>query len=151
LKYNHIIEGTAALNDVGAAPLLRSMLDQEPDLSRRLTIAGALWKLTRDRVFPELLRESVGFGILRARHLYQVLWLDDGCAVDILVDLLGDKDWTLTLGLLNELEFGRRMLIPAREMPHQREYYREHRNDPVLRAALVSAIQKHNRESKNGW
>ena len=43
---NHIIEGTAALGDVAAAPMLRLLLDQKPDLSisRRLTIGGALWK-----------------------------------------------------------------------------------------------------------
>ncbi len=50
LRMNHIIEGASALNDVEAAPMLRSLLDEEPSLSRRLTIGGALWKLTQDSV-----------------------------------------------------------------------------------------------------
>ena len=89
-------------------------------------------------------------GLLIGAHLLQVLWLDDDRAVDILIDLLTLSDRTWALGLLNELEFGCRMAVPAAQMPHQAEYYRQHRNDPSLRTLLVSAIQKHNRESKNG-
>ena len=48
LRYTHIIEGTSALRDIGAVPILQAMLDEESDVSRRLTIAGALWKLSQD-------------------------------------------------------------------------------------------------------
>ena len=105
LKYNHIIEGASALHDQEAAPMLREMLYREPDISRRLTIAGTLWKLTRDAVFVECLREARERqpGAFASPHLWQVLWLDDERATDFLVDLLDEKDWrvqSLTLGLL---------------------------------------------------
>jgi hypothetical protein len=58
---------------------------------------------------------------------------------------------SFTLGLLNELEFGRRMDIPASKMPHQPADYRKMRADSAFRAHMVSAINKRNAESKNGW
>jgi hypothetical protein len=156
LKRNHIIEGASALHDVDAAPILLKMFHEEPDISRRLTLAGALWKINRDHVFVECLDEAKAThgGIFAFRHLLQVLWLDDERAVDFLIDLLNAKEWmtqSMTLGLLNELEFGRRMGIPAREMPHQPADYRKMRADPAFRAQMVSAIHKRNAESKNGW
>jgi len=94
LRYVHIIQGVSALNDVEAAPLLRAMLDAEPSDSRRLTIAGALWKLTRDPVFPELLERAKASGNpgLMSAHLLQVLWLDDARSIDFLMDLLPVED-----------------------------------------------------------
>ena len=94
LRHNHIIQGVSALHDVAAAPILKSMLDTEPSESRRLTIAGALWKLTRDPVFPECLEQAKASGnqSLLTAHLNQVLWLDDSRAIDFLIDLLPERD-----------------------------------------------------------
>ena len=83
-------------------------------MSRRLTMAGALWKIDRDPIFVDCLHEarSVRPKIFESAHLYQVLWLNDDRALDFLVGLLEVKEGTFysfTLGLLNELEFGRRM------------------------------------------
>ena len=50
-KRSHIISGTWALGDLEAVPPLRTMFEQEADESRRLLIAGALWKLDKDPVF----------------------------------------------------------------------------------------------------
>lgn len=69
------------------------MLEQEPELSRRLTIAGALWKLDRDPAFPELLRDGTANDLLRGAHLCQVLWLDDERAIDLLIDLIPGEDF----------------------------------------------------------
>jgi hypothetical protein len=95
------------------------------------------------------LRPSIFQGV----HLWQVLWLDDERAVDFLIDLLNQKDWpalSMTLGLLNQLEFGRPMGVPAREMPHQPADYRKLRGDPAFRAHMVAAIHKLNAERRNG-
>ena len=156
LKLNHIIEGVSALHDVDAAPSLRRMLDEEPDISRRLTIAGTLWKLNRDPVFLACLEEarSTCVTTFASPHLWQVLWLNEERAVDFLVDLLDARDWgvqSLTLGLLNELEFGRRMGIPPAKMPHQPAHYRQLRFDAGFRAQMVEAIRKRNAASRNGW
>jgi hypothetical protein len=156
LKYNHIIWGVSVLHDLDAAPMLRELLREEPDISRRLVMAGALWKLTRDPVFIECLEEAKANhgSIFVFRHLLQVLWLDDERAVDFLIDLLSAKEsmtQSFTLGLLNELEFGRRTDVHATKMPHQPADYRKLRADPAFRAHMVSAIHKRNAESKNGW
>ena len=92
-RYTHIINATWALGDTAAAPLLRRMLADEPEESRRLTIAGALWKLCRDPVFPEHLEQAKKGGLIAVyAHLLQVLWLDDERALDFLIDLLPQDD-----------------------------------------------------------
>lgn len=156
LKYDHIIEGAAALRDAASVPLLLKMFNAEKNLSRKLVIAGALWKIARDPAFVVCLEEArtVNPRLFVGRHLLQVLWLENERAVDFLIDLLDQEDrmvLSFTLGLLNELEFGRRMAIHYSRMPHQPADYRRLRDDPAFRAHMVAAIRKHNAESRNGW
>lgn len=156
LNQNHIIEGVSALHDVDAIPILHRMLHEESDISRRLTITGALWEVSRDPEFPACLEEakSKSITVFATPHLWQVLWLDDARAIDFLVDLLDKGDWSvqsLTLGLLNELEFGRGMGVAAAKMPHQRADYRKLRADPAFRVHMAAAIHRRNLESRNGW
>ncbi len=146
LKQQHVIKAIPILHDELGAPLLREMLDRETDASWLLTIAGALWKLNRDPVFWECLQRAKARcpEVFQYSHLWQVLWVGDERALDFLIDLLDQKNWgvqSMTLGLLNELEFGRRMGIPARTMPHQPEYYRKVRRDPAFRERMISAIK----------
>lgn len=155
LGYSHIIQGAAALRDIEAVPTLRAMLDTQEDIGRRLIIAGALWNLVRDPVFLACLDQAkrAGGPLLPGAHLYQVLWLDDERAVDFLIDLLDQRDpevRSFTLGLLNELEFGRPFFIAAARMPRQPKDYRDRRTDPALRKQLIAAIRKLNREIKTG-
>jgi hypothetical protein len=92
-RRSHIINATWALRDISAAPLLRMMLEDEPEESRRLTLAGALWRLVRDPVFLECLEQAKKSGMIASwPHLLQVLWLDDGRALDFLIDLLPQED-----------------------------------------------------------
>jgi hypothetical protein len=92
-KHSHIISGTWVLGDMEAVPLLRSMFEDEQDESRRLLIAGALWKLNKDPVFIECLNRAKESGLLKVYfHLLQVLWLNDERAVDFLIDLLPETD-----------------------------------------------------------
>jgi hypothetical protein len=83
-NHNHIVQGSAALGDLEAVPILRQMLGAEGDQSRRLVLAGALWNLVRDPMFIECLYEAKAQGgrLLAGIHLNQVLWLDDERAVD---------------------------------------------------------------------
>jgi hypothetical protein len=155
LKHNHIIDGAAALHDESAVPILRSMLAEEPTISRRLSIAGALWKINRDPVFIECLEaaKSANDDIFSYFHAFQVLWLNDERAADFLIDLLDQKDrmtQTTALRILNEVESGKRMAIPARELPHQPSYYRKLRNDPAFRVQMAAAVRRRNEENKNG-
>ncbi len=92
-RHNRLINATWLLRDTSAAPLLRMMFEEEPDQSRRLTIAGALWKLVKDPVFIECLAQARRSGLLAVYgHLLQVLWLDDERALDFLIDLLPQED-----------------------------------------------------------
>jgi hypothetical protein len=152
LRYVHIIEGVSALHDVAAAPILRGMFNDEPNESRRLTIAGAIWKLTRDPVFVDCLNRAKESGahLFVGDHLRQVLWLDDERAIDFLIDLLDYKAARGVLALLNQLETGRVMIVPPRELPHQPADYRRRRHDPEFREFMTAAIRRRNMETKNG-
>ncbi len=156
LKYTHIVEGAAALHDPDAVPILHELLDNEPDMDRQLTIAGALWKINRDPVFIETLRRvrAVCPSLFGYFHAFKVLWLDDERALDLLIWLLDVKDAMVhftALKILNELELGRRMPgVFANEMPHQSSDYKRLQTDPTFRAKMTDAIHCRNRESKNG-
>jgi hypothetical protein len=155
LKHTQLFDGAAALRDVEALPILKRMLGEETSLSWRLTISGALWRIDRDPVFIGCLEEAKFLepSVFQWVHLFQVLWLDDERVVDFLVDLLDQKDRmarAAVLRLLNELESGQRMWVPAEKMPHQPADYRRLRNDPVFRAHMVEAIHRWNAESRNG-
>jgi hypothetical protein len=156
LKYNHIIEGAAALHDPEAVPILRELLAHEGDMSRRLMMAWALWQINRDPIFVECLQKArlIDPKLFVSRHLDQVLWLEDGRALDFLIGLLEVNDGMVlqcTLSLLNRLESGRPMLVHHSKMLHQPADYREMQNDPAFRAQMVAAICRRNAESTNGW
>jgi hypothetical protein len=135
LRYVHIIQGVSALRDVDSAPILRAMIEDEHEESRRLTMAGALWKITRDPVFPELLeraKQSGNAGLISA-HLFQVLWLDDERSIDFLIELLPERDYeplawraleriafAMPFGRLNPL---RRLLLRSHHRHHQAQFH----------------------------
>jgi hypothetical protein len=152
-KHVHIIEGTSALRDAAAVPVLRSMLKVEEDLSRRLTIAGALWKLVSDSAFVDCLIGAKTNADVMTAHLNQVMWLGDDRAVAFLIDLLdhaSPKVRAFALMQLNELEFGRGVTVPPPQLTSQPEDYRQRRGDPVFVQAMVRAIQERNSRMKNG-
>jgi hypothetical protein len=126
LKQNHIIEGVSALHDVDAAPILRTMLKEEPDASRRLTIAGVLWKLTKDPVFIEALDSAKASGSLGYFGMLKVLWLDDSRAIDFLIDLLPEEDresapWRILRGISFRLPFRPLLARPYLAHAHANE------------------------------
>jgi len=158
-KRNHLINATWLLRDTSAAPLLHTMLEEEPDESRRLTIAGALWKLVRDPTFIECLERAKETDIMSA-HMEQVLWLDDERAIDFLIQLLPGESrrsnfgmarghdlkdpGPRALGLLNRLESGMNAPFEKQNPP---SYYRQIRQEPAFRERMLQAIHAEN-ESK---
>jgi hypothetical protein len=155
LGMTHIIQGAAALRDLEAVPELRRLLEAQPDTSRRLVIAGALWNLIRDPVFVECLRQARDSesGLMWGPGLARVLWLDDERALDFLIDVTGSRgryEGTAALGLLNDLEFGRPIRERADSLPMQRADYRRRQSDPAFRQHMTAAIRKRNRELKTG-
>ena len=147
LKYNHVIEGVAALHDYDSVPVLREMLAREENPSRQLTIAGSLWKLARDESFFDCLsrmKQSKSVSLRRA-HIRQILWLQDERALDLLIDMLEDGDAFVrfrALKFLNQLELRERFpLSSVDEMPHQADYYQMRRTDKALRELMVTNMR----------
>ena len=119
--------------------------------SRRLGIAGTLWKLTKDPVFVDLLNAGKVNGTLMAAHMFQLLWLGDARAVDFLIDLLGHFDRTtrfFALQYLNLLESGHGEPAPPEEPSRQPDYYGSRRNDPAFREPMTAAVRKWNDDRK---
>ena len=124
------------------------MLDGEANLSRRLTIAGSLWRLTDDDVFAATLiqMQRCDNAILKQAHFEQILWLKDERALSIYYDLIDDSDSFvrfLALTQLNEIELGRRFLVPESDLPHQLDYYRSRQDDASFRATMIERLKKY--------
>jgi hypothetical protein len=154
LRHTHIIDGAAILGDMEAVPLLRAMLADEPDLSRRLTISGALWKLVRDPAFPGCLQQAKDdpSEYLMAAHLHHVLWLGDERAVDFLIDLLDHKNQSVrsqVFSELNRLDLLGTLPTLSPEQPWPPGDYRGRREDPAFRKRMAAAVRQSLRESTN--
>lgn len=146
LKYVHIIEGVAALHDLEAVPILREMAAKETDPSRQLAMAGSLWKLVQDPLFFDCLQrmKASGCTALKRAHLWQVLWLRDERAIDLLISFLDDPDKFVrgvALLALNEVECERRFLLPTHLLPHQPVDYRSRKNDAAFRTLMEAHIR----------
>jgi len=133
------------MGDTAAVPALRALLADESGLSRQLTITGALWKLARDSSFVDCLNrmKASESSTLKQAHIHQVLWLGDERSVDLLMDLLDDKDKFvrfLALSMLNSLEFGHRFLVPENGLPCKASDYRKRRHDQPLRQRMISNL-----------
>ena len=146
LRQIHLFIGVSALHDVEAAPTLRAMIDDEPSDSRRLSMAGALWKLTRDPIFPFLLERAKASGDqnLITAHLNQVVWLDDDRALDFLIDLLADEYkepafWRAVRKVAYKMPF--RPFLARTYIAHRRAKVRK---DSVFALALLNRLE-------SGW
>jgi len=144
-KQKEFIEGVADLGDLESIPELRLLFESEGDLSRRLTIAGSLWRLARDPCFANCIEEMVAGGSadLKAAHIHQILWLRDEMVLNFLVRLLDDADGFvrhLALSKLIEIETGKSSLVVDRgQFPAER--YRLRREDPGFRRLMVANVR----------
>ena len=155
LNYTHIVEGLALLGDVSAVPELRRMVAAEKDSSRRLTLAGSLWKLVKDDVFVECLREMVtgDDATLKQAHINQILWLEDERSIDLVIDLLDDDDSFvrfLALSCLNDIEFGKHHLLPLNALPCQAPGYKNRRTEESFRKMMVERLLEYRKLFTNG-
>lgn len=122
------------------------MLAAQRDLSRRLTIAGSLWRLAQDEAFVDQLAQMMACttSTMRSAHIDQVLWLGDGRSLDMLIELLDDSGAFvryLALKRLNELEIQGLRIRSAADLPHSPHYYRAHRNDPAFSDLFVHNLR----------
>lgn len=143
LNYTHIIDGAAALRDREAVPQLQDMLARESNPSRRLSIAGALWKITEDPIFRACLRDMAESNdeILKAAHMYQIPWLGDVHAINLLIDLLHDSDSFvrhLALSALNAIEHRKNLF--SDELPCGPSDYISRRDDMEFMNVMVQNL-----------
>ena len=143
LKYVHIIEGVAILQDHDLVPQLKNMFVHENDLSRKLTIAGTLWKLENDPVFPECLREMVKSknDSLKVAHMHQIAWLGDERTIHLLIDIFqGGYGFARhrALSMLNAIENRKSYL--GSDLPHSEKYYISHKDDEAFMEKMVKNL-----------
>jgi hypothetical protein len=148
LGYTHILEGVALLGDKDSVPVLKEMLAETTDPSRRLSITGSLWKLTKDQSFPEELERMVrkGYGTLKEAHFDQILWLGDRRSVIYLIDLLAEGQafvGFLALARLNEIEDNKRYLLPRDDFPHQPGDYRDRKDNQSFIDSMVTKMNNY--------
>ena len=145
LQYVHIIEGVAALQDHELVPQLREMFTQERDLSRKLTIAGTLWKLEKDPIFPECLGEMTKSDndSLKVAHIHQTAWLGDERTIYFLIDIFqGGYGLArhLAISMLNEIEDKRSYL--GSDLPHPEKHYLALKEDKVFMEKMVKNLNE---------
>ena len=147
LNYTHIIDGAAALRDREAVPQLQDMLARESNLSRRLSIAGALWKIIKDPIFLECLRDMAESDddTLKEAHMYQIPWLGDEHAINLLIDLLQDSGSFarhLALSALNAIEHRKHFLCSSDELPCGPSDYISRRDDMEFMNVMVQNLRQ---------
>lgn len=135
-----IIEGIGLLGDADSAKRLDECLQRQTNLSRRISMGRALYRLRQDPQFPDLLEAMVrsDSATLRQAHLDDVLFLEDDRALTFLLRLLDDSDSLvrrMALSWLNGLEDEVHYLTPT--FPHDAQYYRTRRSDAELMGRMV--------------
>ena len=145
LRYAHIIEGVAALQDHELVPQLRDMFTHETDLSRKLTIAGTLWKLESDPAFPKCLQEMTKSDndSLKVAHIHQIAWLGDERTINLLIDILeGGFGFArhLSLSMLNAIE-NKKSYIGS-DLPHPEKYFISRKGDEVFMEKMVKNLNE---------
>ena len=148
--YTHIIEGAAALNCTALTTRLKVMYTLTHDMSRRLTIAGTLWKLSADSRFPKALRKMVrsAHTSLKEAHHDQILWLDNEEAILLLIELLADQGSFvryLALSSLCVIHAGRALRFNGR-LPHNADYFVSQKSDPAFLESMKQNLRKLNAE-----
>lgn len=145
---SHIIEGVALLGDRASIPILKEMLGNTVDASRRLVISGSLWKLDLDESFPKEIELMVrhGRGILKQAHLEQIEWLRDSRTIKYLIEILDEGDTfasSLALSRLNEIEDNKRYLIGRDDFLHTREYYLDRMDDEAFVQSMTERLNNY--------
>lgn len=143
----HLVKGAAALKDVDALPILRTLFNNHTDLSRRLTIAGSLWKLDRDPRFLECIEQMIASdsNTLKEVHIDKVLWIGDERSINYLILLLDDGGKfvrSLALRFLNLIERGRRS--SSADPQTSASDYKMLQSDPDFIGRMVTRLQQWN-------
>jgi hypothetical protein len=142
LRQAHLYKATGLLKDIEALPILYEQLNSNSDLSWRLTIGQAIWRLNRDGIYADLLRQlkTHPSDTMREAHFDQVTDLKNEESVEMLLDYLNDKSGlviSMTVAKLNYLLTGRYEQNPR----FNKDYFGEKQNDRELKKELLEKLR----------
>lgn len=144
IRHPHLFKAAGKLKDVSALPILYEQFKLDSDLSWRLTIGQAIWRINGDNMYAELLRELPVHSkpSMKAAHLNQVTDLKNEESIEMLYSFLSDKDRfvrRLALSNLNYLLHGKSDFF---ENQFDRKYFQVRKDDREFKNQLLQNLQK---------
>jgi hypothetical protein len=145
LRQAHLFKAAGLLKDVEALPILYEQLNRNSDLSWRLTIGQAIWRLNCDEIYADLLRQLKKHpsDTMREAHFDQVTDLKNEESIVMLLDYLNDKSGlviSMTVAKLNYILTGRY----EQNLKFDKEYFLEKQNDRELKKVLLEKLRNIN-------
>jgi hypothetical protein len=142
LRQAHLFKAAGILSDIEALPILYEQLNGNSDLSWRLTIGQAIWRINQDGIYADLLRELKKHpsDTMREAHFDQVTDLKNEESVEMLFDLLNDKSGlvkSMTVSKLNYILAGGNEQKPT----FDRDYFLDKQNDTELKKELLEKLK----------
>jgi len=142
LGYTHLFKASGDLHDDKALPILYEHLQNYKDLSRKLTIGQAIWKINNDDLYQELLRELLNHSshFTKEAHFQQVTDLKNQESIEMLLAYLNDNaDFVrdLALSKLNYLLIGQHSF----ENRFDRKYFITRQKDEPFKNKLLLSLQ----------
>ena len=142
LRQAHLFKAAGLLKDVEALPILYEQLNGNSDLSWRLTIGQAIWRLNCDEIYADLLRQLKKHpsDTMREAHFDQVTDLKNEESIEMLLDYLNDKSGlvrTMTVSKLNYILAGQYEQKPK----FDRDYFLDKINDSELKRELLDKLK----------
>lgn len=142
LRQAHLFKAAGILKDAEALPILYEQLNSNSDLSWRLTIGQAIWRLNRDEIYADLLRQLKKYpsDTMREAHFDQVTDLKNEESIEMLFDYLNDKSGlvrTMTISKLNYILAGQYEQQPK----FDKDYFLNKQNDKELKRELLDKLK----------
>lgn len=142
LRQTHLFRAAGILNDNEALPILYDQLKNNNDLSWRLTIGQAIWRLNQDELYPELLRQLKEHPseTMREAHFDQVTDLKNEESIEMLFDYLNDESGlvkSMTVSKLNFIMAGRH----KQKQEFDRAFFLSKQTDKEFKNQLVKNLK----------
>ena len=142
LRQVHLFQAAGELKDEQALPILYEQLNNNTDLSWRLSIGQAIWKINGDEMYLQLLRNLQNHpnGTMKAAHFEQVTDFKNNESIEMLFEYLDDPDnfvRHLALSKLNYLSTG----MHALEHRFDRIYFLKRRKNETFKRELLRNLQ----------
>jgi len=107
LRQVHLFKAAAYLDDKEALPILYEQFNNNTDFSWLMTIGQSIWKLNKDKLYPELLWQikKQPNETMRFVHFRQVTDLANEESIELLYNFLYDESNLIKSTALTEMNF----------------------------------------------